>query len=162
MADRDGPVLDSTAIGRHLPHRYPLRMLDRVIERSPGRCVAIKNVTAGESYFSGHFPERAIMPGCLLLEAMAQTGAFIGEPPRETAAAAPGRTTKAFLLASEGRFLRPVVPGDQLVITAQLVGRSGGIVRFKCQAHVGAELVGSGKFMVQVSEEAASDGDDDG
>lgn len=162
MADREGAVLDSAEIERHLPHRYPMLMLDRVIERTPGRCVALKNVTAGESYFAGHFPERAIMPGCLLLEAMVQAGGFIGGPAEETAADAPGKITEAFLLASEGRFLRPVVPGDRVLITARLVGRSRGVVRFKCQAHVGAELVGSGRFTVQVREEAAGDGNEDG
>ncbi len=162
MNDGESAVLGSAEIQRHLPHRYPMLMLDRVIERTPGRCVAIKNVSADESYFAGHFPERAIMPGCLLLEAMVQAGGFMGGPAEDTAADAPGRITEAFLLASEGRFLRPVVPGDQVLITAQLVGRSRGVVRFKCQAHVGTELVGSGRFTVQVREENAGDGDGDG
>ena len=154
MPDRSAqPAVDVEGILHAMPHRYPFVMLDRVLEQAPGRCLAVKNVTINECFFNGHFPDRPIMPGCLLTEALAQAGSFLGGLPG--AAAEQGRIEQAFLLASEMKFLKPVVPGDRLLITASLLSAAREIVRFKCDAHVENELVASGRFTVLVRRESA-------
>jgi len=141
-----GTGLEIRDILQAMPHRYPFVLLDRVLERTPGRCLAVKNVTVGECHFTGHFPGLPIMPGCLIIEALAQAGSFMGGRPGEAAPA--GKIEEAFLLASEAKFLKPVVPGDRLLITASLLSDSRGIVRFKSDGHVNNELVASGRFTV--------------
>lgn len=146
-------MLTSEDIQRILPHRYPFLLIDRVIEQSPGRCVAIKNVTINEAYFNGHFPGKPIVPGCLLMETLAQAGSFLGA--RSGDGEARGTVSEAFLLSSEIKFLKPVVPGDRLVITASFLSEARDIVRFKSEGHVDGVLVVSGRFMVLVRREAA-------
>ena len=121
----------------HLPHRYPMLMIDRVVLREPGkRIVAIKNVSANEPYFPGHFPERPIMPGVLILEAMAQAAGlcFADDPDR----------TKEYIYYYAGidgaRFKRPVEPGDQLVMDVFTDRAKAGIYKFHAEARVGEEL----------------------
>jgi len=152
MRERTAPAgLGAEEILRAMPHRYPFVLLDRVLEQSPGYCLAVKNVTINECFFTGHFPDRPIMPGCLVTEALAQAGSFLGGPPGE---AAPGRIEQAFLLASEVKFLKPVVPGDRLLITARLLSASRDVVRFKCDGHVDQQLVASGRFTALVRRES--------
>ncbi|MCF8131816.1 MAG: 3-hydroxyacyl-ACP dehydratase FabZ [Synechococcus sp. Tobar2m-G35] len=110
-------VLESEQILKLLPHRYPFALVDRVIEHDPGRrIVAIKNVTLNEPQFQGHFPGRPLMPGVLIVEAMAQVGGLI-------VAQMPELPAGLFVFAGiDGvRFRRPVVPGDQLRITCELI-----------------------------------------
>ena len=150
--DRNQQILTSEKITSQMPHRYPFVLLDRIIKQSPGRCVAIKNVTINEWFFRGHFPEQPVMPGCLLAEAMAQAGNFIRPPNSQQKKV---KIKEAFLLSSEVKFLKPVLPGDQLIIISQLINKSGDIVRFKSKAYVSHKMVASGKFMALIKEDIA-------
>lgn len=125
-----------------LPHRYPFLMIDRILECEPGvRAVGIKNVTANEPQFTGHWPGNPVMPGVLMLEAMAQVGGIFLLSEAETA----GKT--AFFGGMDGiRFRRQVTPGDQLIITAELIRRKGGIGRAAVVAKVGDEVAVEGEF----------------
>src|SRR5215471_3704070 len=103
--------MDIKWILRHLPHRYPLLLVDRILELEPGRrIVGLKNVSANEPYFAGHFPGHPVMPGVLILEAMAQVGGVL-------ASLLPGADRKMayFAAIDRCRFRRPVTPGDQLI-----------------------------------------------
>jgi 3-hydroxyacyl-[acyl-carrier-protein] dehydratase len=136
-------------IKRLLPHRYPFLMIDRVVEIEAERnATGIKNVTVNEPYFAGHFPERPIMPGVLIIEAMAQTAAVlvmatIGE-------VATGKLVY-FMTIDQARFRRPVVPGDQLRIRVDKQHRRLGVWKFAGRATVdgrlAAEAVISAKIM---------------
>ena len=129
-----------------LPHRYPFLLVDRVIECVPFKTLrAIKNVTATEPFFQGHFPGKPIMPGVLILEAMAQaTGllAFHSHNARSNSA------NMYYLVGiDKARFKRPVEPGDQLILTAHLLRKIRNIYKFSAVAHVGDELVSTAEFM---------------
>ncbi len=133
-------MLDIEAIRGRLPLRYPYLMVDRVVEASNDRVVALKNVTVDEPFFQGHFPEplEAVMPGTLILEAMAQTAAFLipwGD----------GRETRAGYLVGveKARFRRKVVPGDQLRVEAERVRAKGGLLQAAVRASVDGEPAAS-------------------
>ena len=142
-------MLDIEAIRRCLPHRYPFLMIDRVVEREDGRVVAVKNVTINEPYFQGHFAEplEAVMPGVLILEAMAQTTAFLipqgdAEKPRE-----------GYLVGVEkARFRRKVVPGDRLCLEAERKRAKRGLLQAEVRASVDGELAASATLSVLVAE----------
>lgn len=151
MVKKGASNVDAAGIAERIPHRYPMLLLDRVTEQSPGRCTAVKNVTFGECFFTGHFPELPIMPGCLIMETLAQAGTFLGGAPE----APETRVVEAFLLSSEIKFLKPVTPGDQLIVTARLLSKARNVVRYKSEGHVAGELVASGRFMAMVKEEGA-------
>src|SRR6202171_3747895 len=106
------PLLDIQAIRDILPHRYPMLLVDAILELEPERIVGIKNVTVNEPFFIGHFPDFPVMPGVLIVEAMAQTAGVL------VLNSIPDRDKKLVLLASvdNAKFRRPVVPGDQLRI----------------------------------------------
>src|SRR5271169_6558447 len=106
------PVMDIQAIREILPHRYPMLLVDRIEELEEDRIVGIKNVTVNEPFFQGHFPEFPVMPGVMILEAMAQVAGVL------VLSRIPDRHSKLVLLASveEAKFRRPVVPGNQLRI----------------------------------------------
>jgi len=124
--------MDIRAILRILPHRYPFLLVDRILELEPGqRAVSIKNVTANEPHFTGHWPENPVMPGVLVVEAMAQTAGVAMLTGHET------QGKQAF---------RPVVPGDQLIIEAELVRKKGDMGKMHITAKVGDELACSGDF----------------
>ena len=130
---------DIEGIRSSIPLRYPYLMVDRVLEEGPERVVAIKNVTINEPYFQGHFPEplEAVMPGTLILEAMAQTAAFLSGTVGEGAADAMG-----YLVGAENvRFRRKVVPGDQLRLDANVVRRRRGLLQARVEATVNGEKV---------------------
>lgn len=137
-------VLTHEDIRRILAHRYPFLFVDRVIEYEPGvRAVGIKNVTINEPFFQGHFPERPIMPGALLVEAMAQVGGIV-------CAQLPDAVGKIPLLVrvNKARFRQQVVPGDQLIITAdQLRVRQRRFGIMETQATVDGELVAEAQIM---------------
>jgi UDP-3-O-[3-hydroxymyristoyl] N-acetylglucosamine deacetylase/3-hydroxyacyl-[acyl-carrier-protein] dehydratase len=140
------PVFDIRKIQRLLPHRYPFLMVDRVVEMEPGKhAIGIKNVTANEEFFTGHYPGQPIMPGVLIIEAMAQLGGLLLAQELE-------HTGKvAVLLSLEGvKFRRPVIPGDQLVLEAsarRVKSRTGHVF---CRAMVGDHLAAEAdiKFMM--------------
>ena len=134
------PPLDARAIERIIPHRYPMLLIDRVIELEPGkRAVAIKNVTRNEWFFEGHFPQQPIMPGVLIIEALAQTGAV-------AALSAEQFQGKLGLFAGiDGvRFRRQVAPGDQLRLEVTLERIRGPIGKAAASATVDGEPVASG------------------
>ena len=127
-----------------LPHRYPFALVDRVIEHIPGeKAVAIKNITINEPQFQGHFPERPLMPGVLIVESMAQVGGLI-------VTQMPDLPSGLFVFAGidNVKFRRPVVPGDQLIITCQLLSiKRKRFGKVKGEAHVEGKLVCSGELM---------------
>ena len=132
--------MDIQAILEHLPQRYPFLMIDRVKELEPGkRILAVKNVSANEPHFQGHFPGRPIMPGVLILEAMAQAAGLLvflaqGIKPDSD-------SIYYYVGIDNARFKRPVVPGDVLEIEVQIERFLRGIGRFKCVARVAGQLV---------------------
>lgn len=139
--------LDPKAIMQRLPHRYPFLLIDRVLRSGGGEAVALKNVTVNEPFFTGHFPTEPIMPGMLIGEAMAQTAAFVGGP-EEGGAEGASIGEKAFLTNINLKLERPVIPGDQLVITARLVKRLGKLMKISAQATVDKAVVASAEITV--------------
>jgi len=139
-------------IRSRIPLRYPYLMIDRVIEEGEARVVALKNVTINEPFFQGHFPEplEAVMPGTLILEAMAQTAAFLAAPNAE-----PGEVRMmGYLVGIEkARFRRKVVPGDQLRIEARLVRRRRGLLQVDVEASVDDEATASATVSLLLQSE---------
>lgn len=130
-------------IREYLPHRYPFLLVDRVVEMELGKSiVAYKNVTVNEEFFNGHFPDTPVMPGVLIIEAMAQAAGILGF---KTMGKKPSDGSIYYFVGSEKlRFKRPVVPGDQLRLEASIVTEKRGIWKFECKATVEGELVSSG------------------
>jgi 3-hydroxyacyl-[acyl-carrier-protein] dehydratase len=143
----DSIRLDINAILKQLPHRYPFLLVDRVTECEKGKSIrALKNVTYNEPFFTGHFPHRPVMPGVMIIEALAQTAgilAFI------TAGVIPDESTRFFFVGiDKARFRKPVEPGDQLVLTATLKRSMKGIWKFSTAALVDGKEVCSAEMMV--------------
>ena len=132
-------MMDIHRILKQLPHRYPFLLVDRVLELEKGKCIkALKNVTINEPFFEGHFPNRPVMPGVLMLEALAQASALLSF---DALNAAPDDQMIYYFAGMDGvRFRRPVEPGDQLILLAELVRMKSGIFKFKTRAMVGDEL----------------------
>lgn len=126
-------------IRKFLPHRYPFLLVDRVVECNPGEnIVAIKNVSVNEPHFTGHFPNQAIMPGVLIIEALAQVTGLLGF---RTMSEEPSDDILYMLVGVDNvRFKRQVVPGDQLVLKATVKRRSKVIWKFSCEASVDGEI----------------------
>ncbi len=137
-------------IRKFLPHRYPFLLVDRVIECVPGETItAIKNISVNEPQFTGHFPNQAIMPGVLIIEALAQTTGLLGfrtmsEEPRED-------ILYMLVGVDNVRFKRQVVPGDQLVLKAKIERRSKIIWKFSCEATVDGELCTAANLLCAAS-----------
>ncbi len=132
-------MMDIHHILKKLPHRYPFLLVDRVIELEKGKHIrAIKNVTINEQFFQGHFPHRPVMPGVLILEAMAQAAALLAF---ETQGIVADDTNVFYFTGIDGaRFKRPVEPGDQLTLHAVFDRVKVGVYKFKVRAMVGEEL----------------------
>jgi 3-hydroxyacyl-[acyl-carrier-protein] dehydratase len=132
-------MMDIHRILKQLPHRYPFLLVDRVLELEKGKCIkALKNVTINEPFFEGHFPNRPVMPGVLMLEALAQASALLSF---DALNASPDDQMIYYFAGMDGvRFRRPVEPGDQLILLAELVRMKAGIFKFKTRAMVGDEL----------------------
>jgi len=139
-------------IKNFLPHRYPFLMVDRVLELEPGRYIrAIKNVTHNEPFFNGHFPDKPVMPGVLIIEAMAQSTGLLGF---RTVSEEPQQNTLYMLVAvDKARFKRQVEPGDQLVLEAELLKRKGIMWVFNTTAKVDGKLVASAELMCAAKED---------
>jgi 3-hydroxyacyl-[acyl-carrier-protein] dehydratase len=139
--------LDIVAILRQLPHRYPFLLVDRVLECRPGESIrALKNVTYNEPYFSGHFPGRPVMPGVIIIEALAQAAGILCFI---SAGVIPDHETRFYFVGiDKARFRKPVVPGDQLILTATLERSLRGIWKFSTAAFVGEQEVAHAEMMV--------------
>ena len=142
-------MMDIHAILKQLPHRYPFLLVDKVIElESNTRIKAIKNVTFNEPYFMGHFPGHPVMPGVLILEALAQAAGLLAF---DAMGKVPDENNIYYFVGIDGaRFKRPVEPGDQLFLDVQMDRNKGGIYKFNAQALVGEELAVSAQLMCTV------------
>jgi len=139
--------MDVDAIMKQIPHRYPFLLVDRVTACVPGeRIEAIKNVTVNEPFFPGHFPHRPVMPGVMILEALAQAAGILAF---RTADVIPTEDTRFYFVGIDGaRFRKPVVPGDQVVLKARLERAIRGIWKFSTTAEVDGQEVASATMMV--------------
>ena len=141
--------MDIHQVLAHLPQRFPILMIDRVLECEPGKRIrALKNVSANEPYFPGHFPHRPVMPGVLILEAMAQAAGILvfrtlGTKPDE-------KSVYYYAGIDNARFKKPVEPGDQLIIEVSILGSKRGIWKFGCTAHVAETLVAEAEILCTV------------
>ena len=140
------PVLDIHRILKLLPHRYPILLVDRVIEfEKDKRIKALKNVTINEPYFMGHFPHRPVMPGVLMLEALAQAAALLSF---QSMGELPDENTVVYFVGIDGaRFKRVVEPGDQLILDVSLERAKAGIYKYKTRASVNGETAAEAELM---------------
>jgi 3-hydroxyacyl-[acyl-carrier-protein] dehydratase len=147
--------LDINQIKQYLPHRYPLLLVDRVLNWESGKSIdAIKNVTINEEFFNGHFPNKPVMPGVMTIEALAQTSALLafltmGQKPDENAVV-------YFLGIDNARFKRPVEPGDQLRMHVEILRHSRGIWKFQARATVDDQLAVEAELMCTMRNVADS------
>jgi 3-hydroxyacyl-[acyl-carrier-protein] dehydratase len=142
-------TIDIHEILKRLPHRYPLLLVDRVLEFEKGRrLVALKNVTINEPFFVGHFPQRPVMPGVLMLEALAQAAAILAL--ESAGIEIDDKTLVYFAAIDHARFKRPVEPGDQLRLEVTLLKLRQGVQRFAAQARVGDELAVEAEMMCAI------------
>lgn len=138
--------MDIDEIRKYLPHRYPFLLVDRVVELIPGESiVAFKNLSINEPYFNGHFPEKPILPGVLLLEAMAQAAGILGFKSKGKTPA--DGSIYYFAAADNLRFKRPCVPGDRVMLRATLLSERRGIAKFAVSADVDDELAASATIL---------------
>jgi 3-hydroxyacyl-[acyl-carrier-protein] dehydratase len=140
-------TLDIDEIMRQLPHRYPFLLIDRILACVPGTSIlALKNVTFNEPYFLGHFPHRPVMPGVLIIEAIAQASGILAF---KTVGFVPNEETRFYFVAiDKARFRKPVVPGDQLLLKVTLLRAFKGIWKFHGVAEVDGAEVASAEIMV--------------
>lgn len=133
-------------IRRYLPHRYPFLLLDRVVEfEADRRITAIKNVTVNEPFFQGHFPHYSVMPGVLIIEAMAQAACFLSLRSRDQEN--DGNSVYYFVGIDGARFKRPVVPGDQLRLEVALIATKRGLFKYGGVAKVDGQVVSEAELM---------------
>ena len=139
-------MMDIYQILKQLPHRFPILLVDRVLEIEKGvRIKALKNVSVNEPYFTGHFPSRPVMPGVLMLEALAQAAALLAF---DTMGETPDENTVYYFAGIDGaRFKRPVEPGDQLILEVELDRMKAGIFKFGDRALVGSEVATEAELM---------------
>lgn len=139
-------TMDIHQILKQLPHRYPILLVDRVLELEKGvKIKAIKNVTINEPFFTGHFPHRPVMPGVLMLEALAQAAALLSF---DALGATPDDNTVYYFAGIDAaRFKRPVEPGDQLILEVAIDRMKAGIFKFKARALVGDEVAVEAELM---------------
>ena len=131
--------MDIHQILKQLPHRYPFLLVDRVLELNKGKSIkALKNVTINEPFFEGHFPNRPVMPGVLMLEALAQAAGLLAFDALNTSPS--DDMVYYFAGIDSARFKRPVEPGDQLILEVELLRMKAGIFKYKARAMVGDEL----------------------
>ncbi|HYY97792.1 MAG TPA: 3-hydroxyacyl-ACP dehydratase FabZ [Pyrinomonadaceae bacterium] len=145
-------LLDAVAIQQILPHRYPFLLVDRIVELTQGvRIVGVKQVTVNEHFFQGHFPGAPVMPGVLIVEAMAQVGAVYALQQIE------GRESKLVLFSGidNARFRRPVVPGDTLTITVTPLRVGGRVQKMHGEARVEGQLAAEADIMSVVADRGA-------
>jgi 3-hydroxyacyl-[acyl-carrier-protein] dehydratase len=141
-------ILDINEIRAILPHRYPFLLVDRIVEMDAERVVGIKNVTNNEPFFQGHFPDFPVMPGVLIVEAMAQTAGV------QVLASIPDRASKLVLLVAieSARFRRPVVPGDTLRMEMAVIKRKASVAKFAGRATVDGKVVAEVEVMCKLAD----------
>ena len=142
-------MMDVNEIRQYLPHRYPFLLVDRIVEINLNdSIIAYKNVTINEPFFNGHFPNHPVMPGVLIIEAMAQAAGILGF---KTMDKKPEDGSIYYFVGSDKlRFKRPVVPGDRLQLEAKIVTEKRGIWKFECRATVDGELACSATILCAV------------
>jgi len=146
-------LLDSSAIMKVLPHRPPFLLVDRIVELNPGkRVVGLKNVSMNEPYFTGHFPNFPVMPGVLIVEAMAQTGGVLALGDGQD------HSDKLVFFASieKARFRRPVVPGDQLRMEVEVLSKRSTFIRMEGKAYVEGELAAEAIMICAITQRQAA------
>ncbi len=146
-------LFDTNDIQKVLPHRHPFLMVDAILEMEPRKSiVGLKDVSIDEAYFRGHFPGNPIMPGVLIIEALAQTGGFLLLQELKD------RENKLlyFVAVDEARFRRPVVPGDQLLLEVKVLNWRGDFFKMRGEARVGGELAAEANLMCKVVDRAVA------
>ena len=139
--------MDVNRIRELLPHRYPMQLVDKVIELGPNSIVAVKNITSNEPFFTGHFPEEPVMPGVLQIEAMAQAGGLLVLNSVEE----PSRWSTYFLKIDNVKFRKKVVPGDTLIFKVEMISPlRHGIASMRGYAFVGENVVSEATFTAQI------------
>ncbi len=139
-------TMDIQAILEYLPHRYPFLLVDRVLECEPGkRLKALKNVSVNEPMFTGHFPERPIFPGVLIMEALAQATGILAFKSQEKKP--DGSSLYYFAGIDNCRFKQPVLPGDQLILEVEVIKAKRSIWKFSAEAKVDGKVVASAELM---------------
>ena len=142
-------AMDIHQILEHLPHRYPFLLVDRVLECVPGeRILALKNVSINEPFFPGHYPHHPVMPGVLIVEALAQAAAILSF---KTMGGKPDDKTVYYFVGIDGaRFKRPVTPGDQLMLAVSIKANKRGLWKFAAQALIGDQVAAEAELMCTV------------
>ena len=144
------PIMDIPAIRDILPHRYPMLLVDRIVEMEEDRIVGIKNVTANEPFFMGHFPDYPVMPGVMIVEAMAQVAGVL------VLSRIPDRKSKLVLLASidQAKFRKPVLPGDQLRIEMKVIKIKSTVAKMQGTATVDGGVVAEAEVLCKIQDRA--------
>jgi 3-hydroxyacyl-[acyl-carrier-protein] dehydratase len=146
-------TMDITAIQAVLPHRYPFLLVDRVDDLGPDKIVARKLVSANEPFFAGHFPGRPIMPGVLIIEALAQAGALLAAP---LVGFDPARQGIFFMAIDKVKFRKPVVPGDALVLEVVPLRKGGSVWKMRGEAKVDGDVVAEAEFVAVIKNHGAT------
>ncbi|MEO7144496.1 MAG: 3-hydroxyacyl-ACP dehydratase FabZ [Bryobacteraceae bacterium] len=148
------PVMDICAIREILPHRYPMLLVDAILELAPDRIVGIKNVTVNEPFFTGHFPDFPVMPGVMIIEAMAQVAGVL------VLSQIPDRKNKLVLLASieEAKFRKPVIPGNQLRIEMLLDKKKATVAKMHGTAKVDGAVVAEAIMLCKLADRSETGG----
>jgi 3-hydroxyacyl-[acyl-carrier-protein] dehydratase len=157
MTTTESKILDINQIKEYLPHRYPLLLVDRVLDYELGKTItAIKNVTVNEEFFNGHFPHQPVMPGVLMIEAMAQTAAILSFM---TMNVKPDENSVVYFVGIDNaRFKRPVGPGDQLKMDVEILRVSRGIWKYKAVGSVDGKVALEAELMCTIRGAAQADG----
>lgn len=143
-------VMDIHEVMKYLPHRYPFLLVDRVLEMTDEKIIALKNVTINEPFFVGHFPHSPVMPGVLIIEAMAQTAAIMSF--KSKGVKPDDNTILYFAGIDNARFKRPVLPGDTLIFEAKLEREMRGIWKYSAVARVGDEIAAQADLMCAIKQ----------
>ncbi len=143
--------MDIHQILEHLPHRYPILLVDRVLECDPGKTIhAIKNVSINEPFFQGHYPHHPVMPGVLIIESLAQAAAILSF---KTLGDQPSKNSVYYFVGIDGaRFKKPVSPGDQLNLHVSVIANKRGLWKFKAEARVDGQIAAEAELMCTVRD----------